>query len=244
MSSERDFSRLSKEGKRIVPLGLTAQEARGWLLHEMIMPWTGKGLGAIAISLLLILPMLTSLSSELDSTLTLHMIAEHFLLIAAGFSFGYGLGFLFLAGSLLSPLIQTARAFLLRLNSAFNKQGVVAFVAAAILIGYWQIPRNFDAATLNESTHLGMHFTLVIAGALIYVGSISLARTIRQIVPVIAGKVMGLAGVFLLITQSHLYSIYPLSEQSETGLALVVAMLIIDFTIAPYWLYNYFHGNS
>ncbi len=61
---------------------------------------------------------------------------------------------------------------------------------------------------------------------------------------VIAGKVMGLAGVFLLITQSYLYSIYPFGEQSETGLVLVVAMLVIDFTIAPYWLYNYFRRRD
>lgn len=56
----------------------------------------------------------------------------------------------------------------------------------------------------------------------------------------IARKVMGLFGVFLLITQSYVYSIYPFSEQSEAGVVMVVLMLVVDFTVVPYWLYNYF----
>jgi hypothetical protein len=52
--------------------------------------------------------------------------------------------------------------------------------------------------------------------------------------------VLGAFGVFLLITQSYLYSVYPFSEQSEAGLVFVVMMLLMDSTIVPLWLYNYF----
>jgi len=240
---ESGSSHLSEESKRILPLGFTPQEARGWFLHEVIVPWAGKAIGGVVVGLALTLPTLTPLSSYLESTLAFHMIAEHFLFIAAGFSFAYGLGCLMLVGSILSVSIQNTRGLLLKLNSAFNKQGLVALLAAVFLIAYWQIPTIFDAATLSESTHLGMHFTFLIAGGLIYLGFRSLTRTIRQVAPVITGKALGLFGVLLLITQSCLYSIYPFSDQSEAGLAMVALMLVIDFAIVPYSLYNYFRRS-
>lgn len=83
----------------------------------------------------------------------------------------------------------------------------------------------------SESAHLGMHFTFLIVGGLIYLGSRSLIRTARQIAPVVAGKMMGLFGVFMFFTQGYLCSSYPFDLQSETGLVMVAMMLIINFTM-------------
>ncbi len=38
-------------------------------------------------------------------------------------------------------------------------------------------------------------------------------------------------------------SVCALSEQSEAGVMMMVMMLVMDFTIVPYWSYNYF-GKS
>jgi hypothetical protein len=38
----------------------------------------------------------------------------------------------------------------------------------------------------------------------------------------------------------YIYSVYPASEQVEAGVAMEVVMLILDLTVLPLWLYNYF----
>jgi len=215
-----------------------------WYWHEVILPCAGRGLLAIGFGIAIVSSMLTPLEALLDLTLALHMIVEHLLIIVAGFLVAYGASCLVFAGSRLSPLILRTRATLLKLNSALNKRGIAAFAMAAVMIAYWQIPPNFDNGVLNGSAHLAMHFTFFIVGGLIFAGSIMLARRTRQIAPIVAGKMLGSFGVFLLITQSNLYSVYPLSDQSETGLVLVVMMLLMDFTLVPLWLYNYFGKSS
>lgn len=235
---------LSNETKRITPLGLTAEEAAAWLRYEVILPQVERGLFAIAIGIAFVFPTLTQLEARLSSTLTLHMVAEPFLIIVAGFLLSYGMASLLFVGSRVSRLLLRTRAALLKTNFVLNKRGLAAFAMASILIVYWQIPQNFDTALLDQSTHLAMHFTFLIAGGLMFTGSRALPRRTQQIAPIIAGKILGAFGVFLLITQGYLYSVYPFSEQSETGLVFVVIMLLMDSTIAPYWLYNYFGKSS
>jgi cytochrome c oxidase assembly factor CtaG len=207
------------------------------------MPCAWKAVEGIGLGTALSLAMLTPLSTYLDSSLTLHMIVEHFIFVVAGFSFGFGLSSLALVGSLLSVSIQSARDLVIKLNSALNKRGLATFVLAGVLVAYWQIPKNFDATTLSEGTHLVMHLTFLMVGALVYFGSKALTRTTRQVAPVVVGKIMGGFGVVLLITQAHMYLAYPFSEQSEAGLVMVTIMLVIDFMVAPYWLYNYFRAK-
>jgi cytochrome c oxidase assembly factor CtaG len=231
---------LREESKRIVPLGLTVKEAEGWYLHEVTRPLLSKAMATFSFGIAVMLPTLTPLNSDLESTLTLHIILQHLLFIAGGFLFAYGSACSVSAGSGLSRTIWKARSIGRRMNSAFNRQGITTFLIAGSIIVYWQIPKIFDAATLNESAHVTMHFTLLIVGGLIYVGSTSLIKEIRGIALIAAGKTLGLAGVFLILTQDSLYSVYPFSEQAEAGAVMVLMMLLIDFTIAPYWLYNYF----
>ena len=245
MSTQDDSQTIvSNETKRIIPLGLTAQEAAAWYKHEVILPSVGKGLVAIGFGLPFLFSLLTPLGVRLDSTLTLHMIAEHLLLIVSGFLIAFGTSCLIFAGSRISRPILRARTALIKANSALNKRGLATFAMAAIMIVYWHIPQNFDAAVVNESTHLAMHFTFLVVGGLIFVGASMLPRRTQRIAPIIAGKVLGAFGVFLLITQSHLYSVYPFSEQAEAGLVFVVMMLVMDSTIVPLWLYNYFGEGS
>jgi hypothetical protein len=88
-----------------------------------------------------------------------------------------------------------------------------------------------------------MHLALLFAGGLIFVGSQFLSRNVKMLVPVIAGKAVGLYGMFLLLIPAQLYVLYPLNEQATTGVTLLVLMLVLDFTLVPAWLYSYF-GKS
>ena len=67
-----------------------------------------------------------------------------------------------------------------------------------------------------------------------------LTKRARQIAPIIAGKAMGLFGAILLLTPTYIYSVYPVSEQAEAGVVMEVLMLVLDLTVLPIWLYNYF----
>ncbi len=85
-----------------------------------------------------------------------------------------------------------------------------------------------------------MHFTFLVVGGLVYAGSKLLTKSMKQIAPIIVSKAMGLYGTFMLLTPEYLYSVYPASEQSEAGIVMLVIMLLMDLTILPVWLYNYF----
>jgi hypothetical protein len=65
----------------------------------------------------------------------------------------------------------------------------------------------------------------------------------KLITPIIAGKVMGLYGSFLLLTPLTIYAAFRIYEQAEAGIVLIFLMLGLDFTIVPVWLYGYFGKN-
>jgi hypothetical protein len=120
----------------------------------------------------------------------------------------------------------------------------LAFGSAAFLIGYWYLPAQFNAAAANVGSDTEMHLALLLAGGLIFVGGCFLSRRMKLIALVVVGKGLGLYGMFLLLTPGRVYSIYPATEQVYAGAALLFVMLILDFTIMPLWLYNYFGKPS
>lgn len=225
---------------RIVPLGLTPNEAKGWYIHYVLMPWLFKGIIAIGLGSVAVFSMLTPLIEYLESTLALHMVAQHVLFMVAGFLIAYGLDSLVLVASRLSRKVSGAYSFLLKANSILNKWGLMTFIVAALLIAYWYLPANFNAAVLSESVHIEMHFTIFAAGGLVFVGSKLLTKRAQRIAPIIAGKAVGLYGAIMLLTPAYLYPAYPVSEQVETGVVMVVLMVVLDMTLMPIWLYNYF----
>ncbi len=176
----------------------------------------------------------------MGSRLILHMVSEHFVFIAAGCLFAYGIDSLTLVASRLSKKVLEGYNFYLKINFILNKRGITTFAAAAFLTAYWYLPANFDAALLSESVHIEMHFTFLLVGGLVYAGSKMLTKSMKQIAPVIISKAMGLSGTFLLLTPAYLYSVYPSSEQAEAGVVMLVMMLLMDVSILPVWLYNYF----
>lgn len=229
---------------RITPLGLTAEEAQAWYRGHVLTPALRRGSTAAAIASLMLLAMYTPLDAFLEETLAAHMVAQHFLFIPAGFLYAYATALILLVASRISSRGSRVRGVFQRINSAVNKRGVITFAIAALLIAYWYIPTNFDAAVRAVGVHLEMHLSFVMAGALTFIGSTMLTKSMRRIAPVVVGKAMGLYGMFLLLTQLNFYPVYPISQQSDAGVVLLLIMLLIDFTIVPVWLYKYFGKGS
>jgi cytochrome c oxidase assembly factor CtaG len=201
-----------------------------------------RGLFRVLLGIFLILFMLTPFGESLDSTLTLHMVVQHAFYLAGGFLIASGADLLVLGGSKFSKSVTSAYAKLMKFNVGLNPRGVTTFILAALLTAYWHVPAIFDAAVLNDNIHIMMHFTFTIVGGLLFIGSGLLTGRMRHVLLLVPGKAMGIFGAFLLFTTAYVYPVYPVPEQAEAGLVMVVMMLVMDLTIVPYWLYRYF-GN-
>ncbi len=204
------------------------------------MTWVQRGLFRILIGVFLVLAMLTSFGHSLDTTLTLHMVVQHAFYLAAGFLLSSGVDLLVLTGTAISSTVSTTYTGLLRINATYNKKGLLTFLAAGLLVAYWHLPANFDAAFLNESVHVMMHMTFLLVGSLIFVGSKLFTWRVRTFLMLVPSKAMGIFGAYLMFTTTYVYSVYPASQQTECGLAMVAMMLGMDLTLVPYWLYKYF----
>lgn len=134
-------------------------------------PWVKRGLLRILLGLFLVFAMLTPFGDYLDTSLTLHMIVQHAFYLVGAFLITAGVDMLVLAWSGVSSTASRAYAALLRINAKYNKKGLVTFFIAGLLVLYWHLPANFDAAVLDEGIHILMHTTFMVVGSLLFVGS-------------------------------------------------------------------------
>ena len=211
-----------------------------YLRAPYTIPTVKSGIIRICFGAFFILSMLTPFGHSLDSTLTLHMTIQRFFYIAGGFLLASGVDLLVLGGSKFSKRLTRVYSELMKVNASFNRRGLVAFAVAGLLTAYWHIPANFDAAVLDNDIRIMMHVTFTFVGALLFIGAGMLTGRMRYVLLLVPGKAMGLFGAFLLFTPMYVYQVYPASQQTESGFVLIVMMLVVDLTIVPYWLYNYF----
>ena len=156
-----------------------------------------RGIFRTLLGSLLIMSMLTPFGESLDSTLTLHMVVQHFFYLAGGFLLASGADLLVLGASKFSRNLLSIYAWLLKVNASFNRRGMLTFVIAAVLTAYWHVPANFDAALLDDNIHIVMHFTFIVVGGLLFVGSGLLTGRMRHFLVLLPGKAMGdLWGLF------------------------------------------------
>jgi hypothetical protein len=209
-------------------------------MNHVLMPRLRWASLAIVAGLIVLLSMLTQLGELLDQTFATRMIVQHFLFITVGFLFSYAACSLIEVAPPFSYEASRARDLVSKANLSANMLSILMLAAAASLIAFWCLPAQFDEAALNVNMHLEMHITFLFAGGLIFVGSHFLSKRVKLIAPLIVGKAMGLYGMFLLLTPIDWYAVYPLYEQAYTGAVLLILMLVLDFTVMPLWLYNYF----
>jgi cytochrome c oxidase assembly factor CtaG len=162
------------------------------------------------------------------------------LLLLAGYLLSYSLtGFLFTRPRKLDVLDSFSR---------MNRGGIPSLIAAALIIVYWHVPTVLDAALLNFELHVIMHFSLLVAGSLIFLGANLLADRTRKIMSILGCKAMGIFGVFLLVTSGtgygRFYSVYPISQQAQLGLSMMIMMFVFEGFLVPYWLYQYFNHDG
>jgi cytochrome c oxidase assembly factor CtaG len=184
--------------------------------------------------------MLTPFGESLDSTLTLHMVVQHFFYIAGGFLLASAADLIILGSSKFSRTLTTFYSALMKVNASVNRRGFATFLVAGLLTAYWHIPANFDAAVLNDNVHIIMHASFTVIGGLMFIGAGLLTGRMRHILLLVPGKAMGVFGAFLMFTPLYVYPVYPPPEQAEAGLVMVVMMLLMDVVIVPYWLFKYF----
>ena len=229
---------------RIIPLGLTLGEARAWYVNRVLIPrlrWATASILAGFVTLLLVL---TEPGRLLEQSLTTRMVAHDSLFLVAGFLFAYGATSLVELMPRLSDWVWEARNALNRSRFDVRALSILTFGSAAITIGYWYLPAQFNATAGSASLETEMYLALLFAGSLILVGASFLTRRLKLIGLVIVGKALGLYGMFLLLTPWTVYPIYPGYDQVYAGATLLFFMLILDFTIMPAWLYNYFGKGS
>jgi len=250
LQDDRDNSlRFMKLGRtsevyRIIPLGLTLKEARAWYVNRVLIPQFRWALAAWAVGFLILLSEVTSFGEVLEQNLVTRMIAHDVLLLVSGFLLSYGTIFLMQVTSHLSDRLWRIRNYLHAVTLSAQALSISAFASAAVLIGYWYLPTEFNATVTDFISNSEMHISFLFAGVLIFIGASFLSRRFKLIALVVVGKALGLYGMFLLLTPWIVYSIYPAYEQVYAGSALLFIMLILDFTIMPLWLYNYFGNPS
>lgn len=183
-----------------------------------------------------------ALSTNLNVAPEVFVIFSALLLLAAGSLLAYAVReFLFLGASA-SDVLRQFHSWLGLLNRRFNRGGLVSLGAAALLIVYWHLPPIFDASVLRFSLHVLMNASMFLAGCLIYVGASRLSETGRIVAATLGHMAMGIFGVYLLVTSGYnqFYSVYPIAQQVQLGLAMVIMMFIFEGSLVPYWLYRYF----
>jgi hypothetical protein len=234
----------SDEIHRMIPLGLTLGEARAWYRNRVVIPRLRWALAAFGVGLTILLLMLTQLGALLERSLATEMTVHDSLFLVAGFLFAYTADFMIELTSQSATGIWRARNALRGMNYGPKMSIILAFGSAGSLIAYWYLPAQFDAAAVNLSANAEMHTALLLAGCLIFVGACFLNNGQKLVTPVIVGKAMGLYGMFLLLTPWDVYTIYPTYDQVYAGVVFLILMVVLDFTIMPLWLYNYFGKAS
>jgi plastocyanin len=153
--------------------------------------------------------------------LTTHMI-QHIVIVMAGFMIAY-------------PLHR--KGYSRRMEG--KNSAPVGLAAIMVIITYWHLPANWDAAVLNPYIHAVEHLSFLLSG--IIIGSTLQTLSDRTKIDVL---LLGFFGHFayglVLISNNHIYPLYPLADQGLLG--------IVMFSVGPfYWtgiLYLIFRNRA
>ena len=224
----------------ITPIG--GREATHKLTVGMIEAVVGS---AVALSMFTPLEPLDYVFAALSSfgvTAETFIIFTMLLLLADGIILASSLRIFLSVGAEQAGSLASMHSRLVSVNMRLNWKGLPCLAAASFLIAFWHLPGILDAAILKFRLHLIMSMCLLFAGVLTYAGFSCLSGKERKIVTILGCKAMGIFGVYLLLTSgyNHFYAVYPLAQQVQFALAMVIMMLAFDGLLIPYWLYRFF----
>jgi cytochrome c oxidase assembly factor CtaG len=181
-----------------------------------------------------------ALSIHFNAAPEVFIMPSDLLLLLAGFLFAYSLKAFLSAGR--SNILVQLSSRLGSLNRSLNRSGAPSLVAATLLIVYWHVPSILDATVLQYDLHLIANASILLAGVLIFVGGNCLSGTMRKLTAILAHMAMGIFGVYLTVTSGYrqFYTVYPLEQQIQLGLLMVIMMFVGEGILVPYWLYQFF----
>jgi len=227
--------------RRIIPLGFTDQEAIGWYRNNVQSNWLMKFVTTFVSGIALVLIGI-AFANYLESSLMTSIIMQHFVYVALGILFAYAAHSMAFSGH--SVKLSIAYESVLRRISLINRHGVLSFITAGLMIYYWSLPSSLEATLSSNLTRIVMCLSLVCVGVLILEGSMSVNRHARIMLSIASGKIMGLFGAFLILSPKYLYYTFPVVQQAETGIIMIMIMTVIDLAILPCWLCRYFRAAA
>jgi len=227
--------------RRITPLGFTDQEAVGWYRNYSQTNWMLRSVLALFSGLGLLVYGIV-FANFLESSLMSSMIIRPVVYAIVGGLFAYAA--YSVASSGISVRLSIIHESVLRRTALINRQGVLPFVLAMLMIYYWSLPFSFHAVQLSNITHYVMYLTFICAGGLVLTGVTLVSRPLLMILSVAVGKALGLYGAFLILSPAYLYDVYPAAQQADTGVIMITIMTVIDMIILPCWLYRYFRTGA
>jgi len=140
-----------------------------------------------------------------DSSLAVHMLAEHSLLLLAGALGGPAL--LRLAGG----------------SRPDRRRALGWCLAALALVGLWHVPGAFGAAIRHQPLHALMHLSYVAAGALLAVGLAAVGPFDRAVLFAASQGAMGTLAL-AMASGAVAYPGYPPGATRSAGVAMFVGM--------------------
>lgn len=146
------------------------------------------------------------------SSLAVHMLVEHSLLL--------------LAGALGGPALS-------RLAGGFRPSragGMAGCLTALALVALWHVPTAFDAAIGHESLHALMHFSYVGAGALLALGLGAVGPFDRAVLFATSQGAMGTLAL-AMASGALVYQPSPPVAAEAAGVAMFVGMQLAMVTI-------------
>ena len=170
-----------------------------------------------------------------------HMLAEHLLFASMGFltlSLYEDLMRLGLADKI--PELRRLYTYLLLLNRRVNRHGILGFTLSAVILAYWHIPEALVTGTLDPTLHEVMHLSYSALGALVYMSIKQVSRVRLAALLIGFGKVMLWAGLYLSMTDTYVYKLYPLWQHHLMGAIMLSAVPFMDFGAVAYLLHNLF----
>jgi len=169
------------------------------------------------------------------------ILLSDLLMLCAGVLSAYSVHSLLSVAERLSPGLAYSSK-LGDIGTRFKVDGRLSLVAAAVIVVYWHVPASLDATVLSYPLHLLMNEMMFFAGFLMWVGGSRLSDRTRHFATILGCKAMGIFGIYLLVTSgySRFYDVYPLVQQTQLGLLMVVLMFSFEAVFIPWWLYAYF----
>ncbi|MBI4188340.1 MAG: DUF1404 family protein [Chloroflexi bacterium] len=145
-----------------------------------------------------------------EANLAFHMTVQHFLVILPGAILG---------------------AQLVRLGGPGKGVSIALAVVVVALIGIWHIPRFWDLAYSNDTTHILEHLSLFIAGIIIWISRASLGRPLKWwflVIYLIFGSILAAS----TIGGRQIYQSSPPAQHRELASYMVMTMPLIFFAVA------------